>query len=174
MNTHFAALSSNVGVSDWRLLRVETPLQCLAWGCGYRLYMCSERTALLARGLSGVSGLISKQTDLILMPCLQLLGPESLSAERSSCEPTNTTQSWYLVDHSTLHFSSIHPAAAVKIIIFGTRHNILLYIKEAKIIAPLQQRSIGVIIEDKSRENTSGNSLMALLFCSKKQTARLI
>lgn len=117
IKTHFAVLSSNIGVSDWRLLRIETPLQCLAWGCGYRLYMCSERTALLARGLSGVSGLISKQTDLILMPCLQLLGPESLSSERSSCEPRNTTRSWYLVDHSPLHFSSIHPTAAVKIMI---------------------------------------------------------
>lgn len=116
-NTQFAVLSVDFGVSDWRLLHVETPLQCLAWGCGYWLYMCSERSALLAQGLSGVSGLISKQTDLILMPCLQLLGPESLSAERSSCEPTNSTRSWYLADHSPLHFSSIHPATAVKIMI---------------------------------------------------------
>ena len=107
-------------------------LQCLAWGTGYQLNMCSERNALLAWGFSGVSGLISKQTDLILMRCLQLLGPESLSAERSSCEPKNTTQSWYLVDHSPLHFSSIHPAAAAKIMILEQDTTLCLIVRRQR------------------------------------------
>ncbi len=74
-------------------------------------------TALLAQWLSGGSGLISKQTDLILMPCLQLFSPESLSTELLSW-----TDSHYMVlvfsRPLPLHFSSIQPTAAAKINVF--------------------------------------------------------
>lgn len=78
----FPVLSMNFNFSDLLLLHLEIILLCLAWGNGYlhtfwkpSPHCCN---ALLAQRLSGVSGLISKQTDLILMPCLQLFSPESL------------------------------------------------------------------------------------------------
>lgn len=60
--------------------------------------------ALVAQWLSGVSGLISKQADLILMPCRQLFSPESLKAVTSSHELTDTTCSWFLAGHSPPFF----------------------------------------------------------------------
>ena len=83
-------------------------------------------TAALAEWLSGLSGLISKQADLILMPCLQLFSPQSLSAERSSHESTDTSWSWYLAGHSPS--ISIQPSATAKINVFwNKRQQVGLY-----------------------------------------------
>lgn len=115
------------------LLHLEMAVLCLACSRGYLQYMHSENTpiALLAQWLSGVSRLITEQTDLILMPCLQLFSPELLSTERSSCEPTDTEWSWCLAGHS----HSISPSPCLPFIrlfrqrqmFVRMRHNIILH-----------------------------------------------
>lgn len=119
------------------LKTLPTPLHC---------------TALLAPWLSGVWGLISKQTDLILMPRLQLFSPESLSTEPSSHEPTDTTCSWYLNWPLPLHFSSIQPSAWSKTNAFLEQDTASWFIlsKQQRTI-PLQSKSIAPI--DFAREN---------------------
>lgn len=99
---------------------------------------------LLARWLSGVSGLISKQTDLILMPCLQLFSPESFSAELLSWTDTHYMVLVFSRPLPSSIFLPFRPTAAAKIDVFfwGVRDCELVYIKQAEITIPLQQKKI--------------------------------
>lgn len=95
-------------------------------------------TALFAQWLSGGLGLISKQTDLILMPCLQLFSPEPLSTELLSWANSHYMDlvfSWPLPLHFSFCSTNCHSRDKC---FFGARDCQLVYIKWAAITIPLQ------------------------------------
>ena len=147
--------SMNLNFSDLWLLHLEIMLLSLARGWWVPTWALKKKREkkntlptllhwLLARWLSGVSGLISKQTDLILMPCLQLFSPESFSAELLSWTDTHYMVLVFSRPLPSSIFLPFRPTAAAKIDVFfwGVRDCELVYIKQAEITIPLQQKKI--------------------------------